>query len=860
MDKKYRPTKLNKYQIEYNIETSSTPLKPNKLINKDIIVNSFLQDTHNPKKPKPKVNLLSEKTIKEPKFNSIYLNMLEKSKEKVKINLNNNKDKLNSKNNNISLNLFNKKRYKNYIEIQDNNSQNTQITHNFTRSNSNKSSVITSAENQFLLINSRNSSKKNETSFLENLGNNKIKRHKTVYIKKNLSVDRNINKSNNRYKNISQDYKNKYFNSNTKNDHKYYTPSSMTIRKESKDNSNKNNTNNINSNVNIFNFGMQYSNSPHYFIRNSKMFNPYFNDYFAYNHQKINFNVNQFKSLEKAVILIQSIFRGCMVRFNINYLLILYKKLEFLIYFFKNKFWNIFKKNLIIYNKNKIPNCETESKLSISSISGFSALVNSNFKRKTKNNNFNLKFFKETKETFSILKNNNNIKYYKKVEQSLNSPENYNKKIIWNKKLANKNNSLISNIIGQKLFSKNMKKLNMDKEQSILNKEKHRYLKIIVTKKVDKSKMILLKSFLKFYYNVKLSNNKNIIFSINNEKSKHLQLEKLKKIIENKNEFHFSVLYKFFTRFKYKGILNYIQNNQYLIINGGRLKNIEEDSFFIYEFSKQKSNDNNTQNRNIKSILIKIIKLRKIIYTKKQTKNEIIKKYFDKFRMAGIRHFMQIELKKKLVVKSLIIKMNKENNINIKENKNKIEIESKKYKTLNKLILKYNNNYINCCKNILDRWNLRTKLFSLITKDKEKKKKRRIKKRNNKKLAANINNINNNNINNFQINNDENNINKINNDFTNNSNIKINIQKEKTDKNIINYDVGHPDSIIFMNNLKITDYFKITKFINKINCILTRKFYFFNIFIKKKKKEEEKENNINNDVDFFMEDSSESEN
>ena len=205
--------------------------------------------------------------------------------------------------------------------------------------------------------------------------------------------------------------------------------------------------------------------------------------------------------------------------------------------------------------------------------------------------------------------------------------------------MANKNNSLISNIIEQKLFSKNIKKLNIDKEQTILDKEKERYLKIIVTKKVDKSRMILLKSFLKFYYNVKLSNNKNINFSNNIEMIKHLQLEKLKKIIENKNEFHFSVLYKFFTKFKYKGILNYIQNNQYLVTNGGRLKNIEEDSFFIYEFSKQKSNDNNATNRNIKSILIKLIKLRKIIYTKKQTKNDIIKKYFYKFRMAGIRHY-----------------------------------------------------------------------------------------------------------------------------------------------------------------------------------------------------------------------------
>ena len=857
MDKKYRQAKLNKYQIEYNIETTSTPVKPNKLMKKEIIVNSFLQDTHNLKKPKPKVNLLSEKTIKEPKFNSIYLNMLEKSKEKVKINSNNNKDKLISKNNNMSMNSFNKKRYKNVIDVQDNNnSQNIQLMHNLTRSNSNNSSVITSTENQVLLINSRNTGKKRESSLLDNFGDNKVKRHKTVYIKKNLSVDRNINKSNIRYKNISQDYRNKYYNSKEKND---TTPSTM--KRENKDNSNKNNTNNINSNVNIFNFGMQYSNSPHYFIRNSKMISPCFNDYFPYNNQRINSNSNQ--SLEK-VILIQSAFRGCIVRFNLNYHLIIYKKFESLYYLFKKKFWNIFKKNLLIYDKNKIPTCQSESKKNISPKSRFFSLTNSNGMRKTNINNLNLKCLKEKKKDISILNNNNNIKYYNREEQTSTTSENdenNNKKIIWSKKMANKNNSLISNIMEKKFFSKNIKKLRQDKEESILGKEKKRLLKIIVTKKVGKSKLILLKSFLKFYYNVKLSNNKNINLVNNNEIKKHLKLEKLKKIIENKKEFHFSILYKFFTKFKYKGILNHIQKNQYLIINGGRLKNIEEDSFFIYEFSKQDLNINtNSKKRNIKSILIKIIKLRKIICTKKQTKNEIIKKYFYKFRMAGIRHFMQIELKKKLVAKSLIIKMNKENSINIKENKNKIEIESKKYKTLNKLILKYNNNYINCCKNIFDRWNLRTKLFSLITKDKEKKKKRRIKKRNNKKLAANINYINNNNINNFQINNNENNLNKIGNDFTNNSNIKINIQKDTNSISIINYDVCHPDSIIFMNNLKITDYFKITKFINKINGILTKKFYFFNIIVNKNKKEDVKNNNINNDVDFFMEDSDESEN
>ena len=75
--------------------------------------------------------------------------------------------------------------------------------------------------------------------------------------------------------------------------------------------------------------------------------------------------------------------------------------------------------------------------------------------------------------------------------------------------------------------------------------------------------------------------------------------------------------------------------------------NIEEDSFIIYEFAKNKNILNNNEfNRNIRTILNKIKKLRKIIYDKKETNNEIIKKYFHKFRMAGIRHYMQIELKK----------------------------------------------------------------------------------------------------------------------------------------------------------------------------------------------------------------------
>jgi hypothetical protein len=49
--------------------------------------------------------------------------------------------------------------------------------------------------------------------------------------------------------------------------------------------------------------------------------------------------------------------------------------------------------------------------------------------------------------------------------------------------MANKNNPIISNIINQKLFSKNIKKLKVDKKENSLIKEKERYLKILVTKK-----------------------------------------------------------------------------------------------------------------------------------------------------------------------------------------------------------------------------------------------------------------------------------------------------------------------------------------------------------------------------------------
>lgn len=500
MEKNYKASKLIKYSIPYNIQNLSTPLKPNKLKSKDIILNSFLQETYNQKKSKAKANLLYEKMIEEKNSNKINLiEKKEKNNDKKKIN--NYRDRVLTKND-MPLASYYIKKYKSKVDIQDRNVQNYNVLNTFIdRNTSNKSSVIPSNENQIsLLINSRNLEQKNDSSFYKNSDEKKVRKHKTVYIKKNLSVERIIKTSKNIYKNISQD--DKYYHSNKKIDQKYCTPS--TARKRDKNISKENNTNNINSNVNIFNFGMQYSNAPHYFIRNTKMFNPYFNNFYAYNNPKINFNENLDDIVEESAILIQSAYRGCVIRFQINCLLKAYKGIEFLVSFFRNKFWKIIKKKLFEYKKH----FEFDTKLSISSISGFSALATSNYNKTTNICSYNQKPLQESKEAFCIL-NRNNIKndsrekkYLAYFEDINNKMENSKgKKLIWNKKMANKNSSLISNIVNQKLFSKNIKQLKVDKKDNSLTQEKGKYLKILVTKKIDKSRLTLLKYFLRFYYN-----------------------------------------------------------------------------------------------------------------------------------------------------------------------------------------------------------------------------------------------------------------------------------------------------------------------------------------------------------------------
>ena len=76
MEKNIKQSKLSRYPTPYNIENISTPLKQNKIKNKEIILNRILQDAFNQKKSKAKANLLYEKMSEEQNSNKI--NILEK--------------------------------------------------------------------------------------------------------------------------------------------------------------------------------------------------------------------------------------------------------------------------------------------------------------------------------------------------------------------------------------------------------------------------------------------------------------------------------------------------------------------------------------------------------------------------------------------------------------------------------------------------------------------------------------------------------------------------------------------------------------------------------------------------------------
>jgi hypothetical protein len=409
-----------------------------------------------------------------------------------------------------------------------------------------------------------------------------------------------------------------------------------------------------------------------------------------------------------------------------------YKGIEYLDYFFRMKFWKYFR-NLLIYMKSNIINNDMDSKMSISSISCISALFNTNKNFSAKS--FNSKqLHQEIRESFCIINhnNNNNNNKYLDTFKNLNINDNKkNKVLIWNKKKIYKSNTS-SNIINQKS-----------------NNNKEKCLKMIIVKNINHSRLFLLKYFMKFYFNGILNKNENEN-KVDNYSKKDIDIDKLKKeklknLFEKKERKPKLILYNFFFKFYFRGILNLMENNSYCLTNGGRLHDIS----FIY------SKNSNIKEKNLKLTLKKIIILKKIILKPRKLGKEAIRKYFYKFHLYGIISFMKKELNKRIISKKLSI-LEEEKKIN--KDGNDKEMKNLRIKILKRAIYNKDRIHKSICKNVFDKWDLKTRIFSIIAIDKEKKKKRRIKKRNNKKLGSNNNNNQNNNANINLLNNNKNNI------------------------------------------------------------------------------------------------------
>ena len=499
---------------------------------------------------------------------------------------------------------------------------------------------------------------------------------------------------------------------------------------------------------------------------------------------------------------------------DLNHYLYYKKAVEILELFLRKKyFYYLIKKFLFYFTKN-LPNSE----INLYSPSNVSSSVSIN-----NITSINGKFFlpqllyKESVNSF-ILENNNS----KKNKMDMINLENKLKEVVFeNKKTKIKNDILIKdnqrllmkieNFIHKKPFNKldtqNVNELCIKNIRNnsflVLKKIALNALLIIINNRI---KFLLYQAFNQFYR--KVINSK----KCNKEDIEELKKKKLKKIIINKEKY----LHKNFMEFYFKGLIVEMKKYEYNFINGGRLIDINNSSYF-----------NKYNNNGIKNTVNKLVKLRELIYNKKNKELKIVQNYFKIFLANGIHQEMYFQIK--------------HNNLNINNNvKEKCFMEElikgrnlMKKILLKKLIINKDKNVLIIFKSIFKEWNLKAKLFGMIELDKAKKKKRRIRKRINKKNT------------------------KIK-CYTNNESPNIN------NKN--NRQINAGNSLIstaFSNNYELSNLSKLKIFIQKLENIFNSKIHFYNLMKKiyenKHNKNYIKENeksSDNDDIDFDIADSS----
>ena len=724
-------------------------------------------------------------------------NMTKKNSSSTTTNVNNNHNKLNKDTKDILNNTE-------LISYKNNNILSP------TLSNSNINSISSSNEpNQENINNAQN---------IQNLQNSSINNKNSKRIQKYILSDK---KRKTKSRQNFREYK---------HNKDYKENKSKSICPEPKKNSNnsriENNTN-LNTNINNikYNYIKNKTNNTQIQMKN-KIFNKEIENNIIYNGASStnNNNYNDIGILfEQSALIIQSVFRGYLVKSRLETYLYNYK--------FYNQAVDILEKLFINYLKNRC-NILSDKKMFLLKISKFPSKIKNiksyksckafkliniptsplteSDKTLVPNKFIDLYLHKEIGERFNIIKTNNSKELEKKHKEEL---DNVNNKII---KLIKENNIL------KNINQKNKINETKYKELSLENKKKENIINIITSdnqnlakklKNLKDNKINQLEVQTPIKINLLQNNNK--IF-----RNYYLLFLIKKKDIKYKN-----ILRIYFSKYKntiktlnYEKKINYYIKEKYLnnliIIIQKHFHSIIFQKFFYKLYYTYKFQKKLVENR----ITKKHEKLKHLL-TKKIFKENFIdlKKNFNEFYIKGI------------------LSKNIQNNTQNKKN----EI----LKNLKKIILAINqrNNLLNSLqyKNYFIKWTLVTRILSMKAVTDEKKRKKRQKQRTKRKieknksekkflLSSSISQT---------INLDKNSI---------NTNIfRANKKKEK-EKDIANY-LEHTVTTDFSlaetnNDIKID---KIIKGTEKLNDLFLKAAIFYKIFGNKNNVIDNKNNNLN---------------
>ena len=395
----------------------------------------------------------------------------------------------------------------------------------------------------------------------------------------------------------------------------------------------------------------------------------------------------------KSIILIQSIFRGYLVKIklynNINLYVCCKNGIDLLEEYLlkaKKEFWIIFKNS--ITNMMKCSNFSIRSKYKL--------------KNNKKKENLVNQYHKELGDSFNIINKDNNKENNEKLKSKLDviMKENSELKnqIIDNKNLESKLKSLLD---------ENKKNQNIN---AIIMKDNQQLAKKLKDIQDYRNNKLLIEN--QYSYDL----NKIIIQELNDNNEMHIN--KLKKVL----------LYK---------LLHKKLND---------VNNVMKEKINIYKNNVHKLNDKEKENslkkencvKNLIKIYDKHIKL-------------LLKKYFLNLYFKGL--FLEKEKKmkednKKLILKKMIYIFEKKNIMFLNNMKFKLfnnikyyEFELKEEQRIKqreqmllKLFIKYEKNVRIIYKEIMEKWNLRAKIIGIRTAARDKKKKRKQKKKNNRIL------------------------------------------------------------------------------------------------------------------------------